>query len=148
MQIVRAVATAAFAWSLSLGQVQAEEPDILGTWSAETEILLVVEDQVVRVPRAVTVVFEEVDGQLLIGYRGWQALSDAPGNVAGAEVLGAKEPFIGVIDSDGVTLRFVETDDRGHMIGELLGPNALEFTYLETWPHAVAYTVVLERKTE
>ncbi|MCP4328628.1 MAG: hypothetical protein GY791_09365 [Alphaproteobacteria bacterium] len=95
-----------------------------------------------------SMVIENVDGPLLLGYRTWQAITDDPGNVAGVDVLSAREPFIGAIDSDGVTLRFVETDDPGILFGELLGPNELEITYMEAYPHAVVFTTVLRRETD
>ncbi len=146
MRILLLAVGAVFSLSLSLGQVRAEEPNLLGTWSGETRILLVLDGEIVKVPRLMTLVFEEVEGNTFVGFHSWQALTDSPGNVAGEDVLGASEPVIGVIDSDGVTLHFVETGDRGVMLAELLGPDRLEFTYLETWPHAVAYSLVMERQ--
>jgi len=67
------------------------------------------------------------------------------GNVAGENVLSAEEPFIGTIDTDGVTLRLVEIDDSGMLFCGCLGPDRLEITYMETYPHAVIYTSVLTR---
>ena len=134
MRIFQFVAAAVFFLALAAHQSNAQQPDILGTWSAEANILLELDGEIVKVPRVLSVVIEKVDGALFYGRRTWQALTDDPGNVAGANVLGATEPFIGAIDTDGVTLRFVETDDPGMMFGELLGPNALEITYMETYP--------------
>ena len=34
------------------------------------------------------------------------------------------------------------------MFGEVLGPDELEITYMESYPHAVVYTVILKRKTD
>jgi hypothetical protein len=106
------------------------------------------DDEIVKVPRVMTIVIDKVEGALFYGHRTWKALTDDPGNVAGTDVLSATEPFIGAIDTDGVTLRIVETDDRGIMFGEVLGPKELEITYMESYPHAVVYTAVLKRKAE
>ena len=130
------------------GQLRAEPPNIVGSWSAKADILLELDDKIVKVPRVLTMVIERVDGSLFFGKRKWKALTDEPGNVAGKDVLEATEPFIGAIDSDCVTLRIVETDDPGLMFGELLGPDRLEITYMESFPHAVIYTVVLQRQAE
>jgi len=120
-----AAAIAAFI-TLASGQSRAKPPDIVGTWSAETNILLELEDKIVKVPRVMTIVIDKVDGQLFYGRRSWKALTDDPGNVAGTDVLSATEPFIGAIDSDGVTLRIVETDDPGIMfLGRSWGPTSL-----------------------
>ena len=148
MRMTQFIAAAVFSLALSTNQSQAQQPDILGTWSIEADILLELNGEIVKVSRLMTVVIENVDGRLFIGRRTWQALSDDPGNVAGVNTLGATEPFIGAIDPDGVTLRFVETDDNGMMFGELLGPDELELTYMETWPHAVIYTVIMRRQSE
>ena len=148
MRILQLFVIAVFSLALSVHHARAQQPDILGTWSAEANILLELDGEIVKVPRVLTVVIEKVDGALFLGRRTWQALTDDPGNVAGVDVLGATEPFIGAIDTDGVTLRFVETDDPGIMFGELLGPNQLEITYMEAWPHAVIYTVVMQRESD
>ena len=148
MRTLQFVAVAVLSLALFSNQLQAKPADIVGTWSAETNILLELDDEIVKVPRVMTVVIDKVDGALFYGRRSWKALTDDPGNVAGTDVLAATEPFIGAIDSDGVTLRIVETDDPGIMFGEVLGPNQLEITYMESFPHAVVYTVVLKRKTD
>lgn len=148
MRTFQLVAIAVFCVALVSSQMAAKTSDIVGTWSAETEILLELDDEIVKVPRVMTGVIDKVDGALFYGRRMWKARTADPGNVAGTEVLSATEPFIGAIDSDGVTLRIVETDDPGIMFGEVLGPNELEITYMESYPHAVVYTVVLKRKTD
>ncbi|MEM7222679.1 MAG: hypothetical protein AAF495_06855 [Pseudomonadota bacterium] len=145
MRVVGLLVVAAITVVLAAGQPRAQAPDIKGTWSGQADILLQLDGKIVKVPRLLQVVIEEVDGNLFTGRRTWQALTDDPGNVAGVDTLAATEPFIGAIDTDGVTLRFVETDDPGVMFGELLGPDRLEITYMEAWPHAVIYTVVMTR---
>ena len=75
-----------------------QQPDILGTWSAEADILLELDGEIVKVPRVLSVV--------------------------------------------------IGTDDPGIMFGELLGPNELEITDMETWPHAVIYMVVMTWEAE
>ena len=148
MRIVQFAAAALVLMVISAVQPRAEQPDLLGSWSAQAEILLERNDEIVKVPRMLTMVIDRVDGNLFFGRRLWEALTDDPGNVAGRDVLEASEPFIGAIDSDGVTLRIVETDDPGIMFGELLGPNRMEITYMESYPHAVIYTVILIRQKE
>ena len=67
--------------------------------------------KVVKVPRELSIKIDKIDGKFFTGSRTWKALTDDPGYVTNANVLGATEPFIGTIESDGVTLRLVETDD-------------------------------------
>lgn len=148
MRIFRTLTLVVFVFAFAPTPASAQAHPIVGTWSAQADILLELDDEIVKVPRVLSVMIERVEGQLFVGERKWQAVTDDPGNVAGVDVLRATEPFIGAIDSDGVTLRMVETDDPGFMIGELLSPNELEITYMETWPHAVVYTVVLRRLAE
>ena len=148
MACLRILTVAVLIWTASWGPASAQDVQLQGAWSGKASILLELDGQIVKVPRILSLVIETVDGQLLVGYRKWQAITDDPGNVAGVDVLSATEPFIGIIDSDGVTLRLVETDDPGVMIGEVLGVNSLEITYLEPYPHAVAYTVIMTRQAE
>jgi len=147
-RVIQYCAAVVFFTALLTGPVRAKSPDIIGTWSAEIEILMERDDEIVKVPRVMTIVIDKVEGALFYGRRTWKALTDDPGNVAGTDVLSATEPFIGAIDTDGVTLRIVETDDRGIMFGEVLGPKELELSYMESYPHAVVYTVVLKRKAD
>ncbi len=123
----------------------AQHADFVGRWSGELTVLLEVDDEIVQVPRIMNVVIEQVDGNLVRGYRHWQAVDDVPGNVDGVNVLDAREPFIGAIDSDGVTLRLVEVDDFGMLFFERLSAEELEVTYLETAPHAVVFSAVLRK---
>ncbi|MEM7024228.1 MAG: hypothetical protein AAF637_16815 [Pseudomonadota bacterium] len=134
--------------TLGVGVSHAQQSEFLGTWSAEIEILLVADGEVAEVPRVMSIVVEEVDGSHVRGYRQWEALTDVPGNVGGESTLIAAEPFIGAIDSDGVTLHLVEIEDSGMMFAELLGPDELEFTYMEAAPHAVVYTAILQRQAD
>jgi len=138
--------TTIVALALGSATLRAEESSLLGTWSGEIEALLEVDGSIAKVQRVMTVVIEGIDGSHVRGFRQWQALDETPGNVAGDATLSAVEPFIGALDSDGVTLRLVEVEDPGFLFCELLGPDELEVSYMETAPHAVAWTAVLRRQ--
>ena len=126
----------------------AEDNSILGTWSAETEIMLELNGDVIRAPREISITVESVDGNFVQGTRSWKALDQTPGDVAGDRVLTATEPFIGAKDTDGMTYRLVETGDSGFMFVEMLNADTLEFTYMENYPNPVIYTVVLQRQAQ
>jgi len=55
--------------------------------------------------------------------------------------------LIGSLDTDDVTVRLVETSDRGELVLQLLGPDELEATYIETFEHPAIGTAVLRRVT-
>ncbi len=121
--------------------------DLVGTWVGETMVALKSENKIVETPRIFTMVIEEVKGNLLKGVKTWRSPEDKdPGYIGNRLTTSASEPFIGALSSDGDTLRLVEVEDRGILIGEVLGPDEIEFTYMETAPHPVVYTVVYRRQ--
>lgn len=126
----------------------AQQPNLLGTWTAELTILRASEGKVITSLNAYTFVFEEHAGPLLQGYKSWHDQTNQTGNVAGKEVLEAKEPFIGVIEAHGQTVRLVETEDYGQTVGRLLEDGTLELTYAEPYPNAVAWTGIFRRTPE
>ena len=147
MRILLFSALVIIAFAQTINPLRAQQSDIVGTWSGEITLLLKVNDEILEVPRQWSLVIEKADKSLIRGYHQWKAVTDDPGNVAGESVLVATEPIIGAVDTDGVTLRFVETADSGILFAELLAPDKLEATYMETHPHAVIFTTVLRRET-
>ncbi len=125
----------------------AQTPDLVGTWTGNAVVALETENGIVETPRILSIVVEEMHGNQLRGYRTWKSTEGVdPGYVGDQPTTGASEPFIGTVSSDGDTLRLVETEDRGILLGEVLGPNEIELTYLETAPHPVAYTAIYRRE--
>ncbi|MEM1130641.1 MAG: hypothetical protein AAGH83_08980 [Pseudomonadota bacterium] len=121
--------------------------DLVGTWVGATTILLMSEGQIVEAPRIHTIVIEEVSGNLIKGFRTWRSpTDDDPGYVGDLPTTDAMEPFFGSISADGDGLHLVEYADHGMLIGKVLGPNAIEFTYMEAAPHAVVYSAVYTRQ--
>ncbi|MCG8546272.1 MAG: hypothetical protein MJE12_18900 [Alphaproteobacteria bacterium] len=107
----RAAVFAIFSIALCALQAKAQHPKLVGTWTAKADIMLELGAKVVKVPREISIKIDKINGTFFTGSRTWKALTDDPGYVTNANVLGATEPFIGTIESDGVTLRLVETDD-------------------------------------
>lgn len=123
------------------------ECDLTGTWVGETVIILESQGQIVAAPRIHTIVIEEVDGNLVQGFRTWRSPEDEdPGYVGDVATTDASEPFIGSLSADGDALHLVEFEDHGMLIGEVLGPDRIEFTYMEAAPHAVVYTAIYHRR--
>lgn len=121
--------------------------DLAGTWVGETVIMLESEGEIVAAPRIHTIVIEEVDGNLVHGFRTWRSPEDQdPGYVGEIATTDASEPFIGSLSADGDRLHLVEFEDHGMLIGEVLGPDMIEFTYMEAAPHAVVYTAIYHRQ--
>ena len=146
MSVCQPFAFAIFSLALGVGQVLAQQSDLVGTWTTETTILLETDGKIVEAPRELTFVIEEVHGQLVRGYRTWEAeAANQPGYVGNVPLNEAREPFIGSVTSDGKTIHLVETEDEGMMICERTGPDEIEFTYMEAAPHPVAYTAIFHR---
>lgn len=121
--------------------------DLVGAWVGETIIALQSEGEIVEAPRVHTIIIEEVSGNIVKGYRTWRSPDDDdPGYVGDQATTAASEPFIGALSSDGDDLRLVEIEDRGILIGEVLGRDAIEFTYMETAPHPVVFTAIYRRR--
>ena len=135
----------ALSLTLCATQASAEQSDLVGTWTTETTILLESEGKLIEAPRRHTFVIEEVDGQLVRGYRTWAGQADEPGYVGDVPQNEAREPFIGTLSSDGQTLYLVETEDEGMIFCERIGADRIEMAYMESAPHAIVFTAVLER---
>ncbi len=148
MPLLNIIVAAVLLFVVHVEQAGAQQPDLLGTWTAKATILMQLESGVVQAPRQMSLTFEKQDGQLVRGYKDWSGSTDDPGHIGDEKVLAAKEPFIGTISQDGQTLRLVETGDSGHMFCALIGPDELEVTYMEAAPHAVAWTAVMRRVAE
>ena len=147
MRIPGTCTVAVFALAISVSASGAQTSDLIGTWTAETTVILESDnDEIVEVPRSLTVEIESVNGFVVQGSRRWNASTDDPGYVEDDAVLRASEPFIGALSSDGKTLRLVEVDDQGMMFATRIGDDQIEITYMETAPHAVAYTAIFERQ--
>jgi len=134
--------------SISLGGpgALAQESSLVGTWTAETKILLESEGALIEAPRQLSFVIEDVDGQFVRGYRTWKAqVENQPGYVGNTPLEEAREPFIGTVSADGKSIRLVEVEDEGMMFCERTGPDEIEFTYMETAPHPVVYTAIFHR---
>jgi hypothetical protein len=142
------IAVLAISLGLAVQQARAQDHGLVGSWSGEIEFQLVVDGKVVVAPRIWTIVIEEVDGRNVRGYNHWRAQTDVPGYVEEEKVLEANEPLIGSLDTDDVTVRMVETSDGGELVLQLLGPDELEATYIETHEHPVIGTTVLRRVTQ
>ncbi|WP_372574775.1 hypothetical protein [Ruegeria jejuensis] len=123
-----------------------DSQSFVGTWTGETTILLDTGKKIIEAPRQQSIIITEADGNLLRGYRTWSALEeDQQGFVGSVPTSDAQEPFIGVIMSNGTTIRMVETEDGGLMFCELISPDQIEMTYMEAAPHAVIYTTVYKK---
>lgn len=146
MRLDQLVGVALYSAVLCAAPAVAQTSDLAGTWTAEITIALESEEEIVEVQREWVFVIEEIDGSLVSGYHAWKAESDDPGYVENQSVLAASEPFLGAVSSDGKTLRLVEINDHGLLFGELIGPQELEVSYMETAPHAVAFTAVVRRQ--
>lgn len=147
MRIFQPVAVAVFSLTVGATQAVAQPLDLVGTWTSEMIIALESEGEIVETPRVQSIVIEETNGNLLRGFRAWRSPEDdEPGYVGERETTSASEPFIGAVSSDGDTLRLVEIDDNRLLIGAVLGPDEIEFTYMEAAPHAVVYTAVFRRQ--
>lgn len=146
MQITTSFRVAAIL-ALALGTAQAQDQsNLVGTWTGETTILLDTGEKVIEAPRTQSIVITGVKDNLIRGYRTWTALqNNQKGFVGSVPEDSAREPFIGIIQSNGKTIRMVETDDRGMMFCELIAPDQIEMTYMEAAPHAVIYTTVYQK---
>lgn len=148
MRAFPSMACAAALFALAATQSLADDKDFVGTWTGDIVFLVEFDGKVIKAPRHWTVVIETVDHGLARGYNHWTAQDETPGNVAGVNVLDAAEPIIGAVDADDPVIRLVELDDYGTLTCELLGPDQLEATYVEPYPHAVVGTTVLHRQSE
>jgi hypothetical protein len=137
---------AIFAIAVPASPSMAQSSDLVGTWTAETTIILESEGEIVEVPRVLSIVIESVHGTVVQGARTWKAKTGNPGYVAEQSVLEAFEPFIGAVSSDGKTLRLVEVDDSGLMFATRIGDDQIDLTYMEAAPHAVAYSAIFHRQ--
>jgi hypothetical protein len=148
MRVCQLVVVSIFSLAVSSLQSLAQGSDLVGTWTTEATILLETQGgEIVEAPREMSIVIEEVDGQLVRGYRTWMAeAANQPGYVEETPLNEAREPFIGSVTSDGKTIRLVETDDEGMMFCERMGPDEIELTYMEAAPHPVVYSAVFQRK--
>ena len=147
MRVCQLVAVSIFSIAASATPSLAQQSDLVGTWTTETTILLETEGEIVEAPRMMSFVVEEVDGQLVRGYRTWEAeAANQPGYVGDTPLNEAREPFIGSVTSDGKTIHLVETDDEGMMFCQRMGPDEIELTYMEAAPHPVVYSTILHRK--
>ena len=54
----------------------AQYADFVERWSGKLTVLLEIDDEIVQVPQTMSVVIEQVDGNLVRGYRHWQAVTD------------------------------------------------------------------------
>lgn len=145
MRVLQMV-VALFALTAFASSAASEESDLVGVWKAKVIVALQSDGKIVETPRVMSITIEQVNGSLLRGERTWSAESDVTGNVAGEDVLEASEPFIGAVEADGKTIHLVEVDDNGMMFCELLGPNELELTYMETDGNPVVYTAIFRRE--
>lgn len=123
----------------------AQESDILGAWKAQITVLRSSNGTVEWSRAEITLMFEKQKGQLLQGKKHWRDLEHKTGNVAGKEVPEAEELFIGEIESDGRTVRIVETHDKGMMFCRMLGQDKLEVSYIEPHPYATVWTAIFHR---
>jgi hypothetical protein len=117
MRILATLVAALFTVAVSASALSAQTSDLVGSWTAETTIILESDDEIVEVPRTLTIVIESVHGSVVQGTRTWKAVTPNPGYVEDESVLDASEPFIGALSSDGKTLRLAEVDDYGLMFG-------------------------------
>jgi hypothetical protein len=148
MRIVKSMALAATLIAAVSMQSRADDQDFVGTWTGEIIFLVELDGKIIEAPRHWIVVIEKVEDGLVSGFNHWTSKDATPGNVAGVNVLDAAEPVIGTVDADDPVIRLVETDDYGTLLCELLGPDELEATYMESYPHAVVGTTVLHRQSE
>lgn len=146
MRFDQLVSVVLFSVAVCAAPAVAQTSDLVATWTAEITIALESKEKIVEVNREWVFVIEEIDGSLVRGYHAWKAESDDPGYVEDESVLAASEPFLGAVSSDGKTLHLVEVNDHGLLFGELIGPRELEISYMETAPHAVAFTAVVRRE--
>lgn len=146
LAVMKTVLMIAILIAFSSAKSTAQSSDLIGTWTGEAIIALESEGEIKEVPRTLSIVIDEVNGSLVQGYRTWAAKTDDPGYVLNQEVLQAKEPFLGAISTDGVTLHLVEIEDRGLIFGRRLGPDQIEITYMEAAPHAVVYNAIHHRQ--
>ncbi|WP_421724624.1 hypothetical protein [Bauldia sp.] len=144
MRVLGVFTAALFAAITSASMAQAS--DLIGTWTAETSVILELDDEIVEAPRIFTIVIESVNGQIVRGTKSWKAGSDDPGYIDDESVFEATEPVIGALSGDGKTLRLVEVDDHGLMFATRIGDDEIELTYMEGPPHAVAYTAIFQRQ--
>jgi hypothetical protein len=148
MHTLRNVLTALVTLLLLAGGASAQQPDISGTWKAEVQNLRPIDGKLVQSLLEMTLKIEAQDGGLIRGNKHWKKLRGQGGNVAGVDLPEANEPFIGTLESDGRTVRMVEINDYGLMFGRVIGPDKLEVSYMEPYPHAVAWTAIFQRIAE
>lgn len=127
--------------------VAQDNADLVGTWRADTIVLLESEGELVEAEREFSFVIESISGSLVRGFRTWKATDPAEqtGYVGDDKVTEAQEPFIGVLSSDGKTIHMVETQDRGTIITNVLSTDQIEVTYFENAPHPVVHTGIYDR---
>ena len=82
---------------LGILTVPTQAADLRGTWSGEAVILLQKGEEIVKVPRVMTLVIVEFDGTLIRGYRTWRALTDDPVNPGALRGLLAKAEKFGCL---------------------------------------------------
>jgi len=148
MHTLRNVLTSLVTLLLLVGGASAQQPDISGTWKAEVRNLRPIDGELVQSLLEMTVKIEAQDGGLIRGNKHWKKLHGQGGNVAGVDLPEANEPFIGTLESDGRTVRMVEINDYGLRFGRVIGPDKLEISYMEPYPHAVAWTAIFHRIAE
>jgi hypothetical protein len=85
------------------------------------------------------------------GYRAQEntiTITDQNGRRFRGEVkhAGGTENFIGVIRSNNRKFYWVDVEDEGHVVGEIIRPNVIETCYLDAGEDAVAGCTLLTRQ--
>lgn len=119
--LAAALGTAGFAGSAAAG----EAPDLRGKWRGTTQ--QVTNEQGYR-EHENTIEITDQAGRRFVGT---------------VTHGGGTEKFIGVIRSDNKTLYWVDVEDDGQVIGELIRPGVMETCYLDAGTDAVAGCSIL-----
>ncbi|MEM7444420.1 MAG: hypothetical protein AAF414_13930 [Pseudomonadota bacterium] len=138
-----------FAFMAMSGAAIAQDtiPDITGVWVPTSGQIITREGALLSLtdmPRN-EVVIEMQDGALFRGLYRWHHPEGTRLDDGETETHMAEEMLLGVFGGDGRSFIIADTPDNGYWFGAVLDDDHIELRYVESGPHAVAGTSVIER---
>lgn len=119
-------------------------PNLIGKWTAEYKVFS---------PRGFiesvnVMTITEQDGPYIRGNHVWTVKKGPKDLITQHKkvVTSEKEPIIGVIDFDGMTVRIVERGDTGRFDGRVVDPNKMELVHTEGGAEPLVYRAVFTKQ--
>ncbi len=146
---MKTIAAAFAATALMLSAAAADEPDLIGTWTAESGVMRTTSGEMLNLGKTSTIEFvvTEQDGPVFSGVYRWVHPETMQDMHDGSQVTHrAEEQFVGVVHFDGKTITFADHPDTTIYSGQLMEADRMELISVEAGPHAFVGRIRLVRQ--